>query len=388
VTFFLDKRMAPSIRASDLSATLRHTLKQPVAVSALASLGVHIILFATMPLWSRAAFSDTEPDIPRSVDLIELTPEEQSRLPEMSTPITLPPLFQDSPDMTLLPVPDQTTPPPPPSGFFAEPLFPSFPSFGGTIPTPRTNPVPVPPPPAVRPSPQAEEPETAESDSDTGSIDTASGLPAFTGRRRGQILEELELDDFSDESSNEPATTAQADPAPTQPAARSNEEIIAGLQQDIRARQQRMQEQQLLTYNTQGTSQDPNYSEGGSWLAWMESLAQNYGVDLSSVNPESNQFEKTSIQDLFPPEACGHIGETLSADYGVVVDSNGEPIADSLAVLRNSGYGLLDARGAEAVLNSTFENGTGANMPYQITVEFPYTGNSCANQNRVSQAVE
>ena len=376
--------MAPSIRASDLSATARHLLKQPLAVSAIASLGVHVVLFATMPFWSNAAFSDTEPDIPRSVDLIELTPEEQSRLPEMSTPITLPPLFQDSfPDMTLLPVPDQSTPPPP-AGFFAEPLFPSFPSFGGTVPTPRTNPVPaVPPQPPSPPPAQTEAQTQTQPDNQTDTIESNGGLPTFTGHRRGQILEELELDE---EFAANPDSTPQTESPITEPPARSNEEIIARLQQDIRDRQERIRTQQLLSYNVQGTSQDPNYSAAGSWLGWMESLSENFGVDLSSVNPESNQFETSSIEATFPPEACGHINQTLTADYGVVIDAEGVPIAESLAVLRNSGYGLLDERGGLAVLDSTFENDTNANMPYQVTVEFPYTGESCANQETVSQA--
>lgn len=370
--------MAPSLRAHDLSATFKQTMKQPLAVSAIASLGVHILLFATMPFWSNAAFSNTEPEIPRSVDLIELTPEEQSRVPDMSTPITLPPLFQGSlPDMSLLPVPDANTPPPPPAGFFAEPLFPSFPSFGGSVVTPRTN--PPPPPPAVSPSPQQEAAQTEDQDS----IETATGLPAFTGRRQGRILEDLELDEEFANPADTP-DTAQAEPSPSEaPATRSDEEIIAGLQQDIRERQRQLQAQQLLSYNPQGTSQDPNYSAAGSWLAWMESLGE-FDVNLTSVNPESNQFEQTTIADLFPPEACGYISQTLSVDYGVVIDSNGVPIADSLAILRNSGYGLLDARGAEAILNTTFENGGNTNLPYQITVEFPYTGNSCTNQDGVS----
>jgi hypothetical protein len=70
----------------------------------------------------------------------------------------------------------------------------------------------------------------------------------------------------------------------------------------------------------------------------------------------------------------------------VVINAQGEPIEASLALLRNSGYGLLDSQGAAVVLDSTFENATGENMPYRVTVEFPYTGNSCANQETVSSA--
>jgi hypothetical protein len=373
--------MAPSSWANDFSATMRHTLKQPLAVSAILSLGAHIVLFAALPFLSNAAFSDAEPEIRRAVDLIELTPEEQSRLPDMSTPITLPPLFQDSlPDMSLLPVPDDTTPPPPPRGFLSEPLFPRSFSSPGTFQIPAVPPAP-PPPATLQPQPPAS-PVEPEAEAETAGPDDT--LPNVN-LRRGRPLEDLlngEIAADSDEASADPESAAPVEPPPV----RSDEEIIAALQQDVRERQERIRAQQLLSYNPQGTDQDPNYDAGLSWFAWMESLVEDFGVDLSSVNPESNQFEQTSIVAQFPSEACGYINQTLSADYGVVVDQAGMPIEESLALLRNSGYGLLDVQGTAAVLDSTLENTTGGNMPYRVTVEFPYTGESCANQETVSES--
>ncbi|WP_416676486.1 hypothetical protein [Egbenema bharatensis] len=375
--------MAPSTWANDFSATMRHTLKQPLAVSAILSLGAHIVLFATLPFLSNAAFSDAEPEIRRAVDLIELTPEEQSRLPDMSTPITLPPLFQDSlPDMSLLPVPDPTIPPPPPRGFLSEPLFPRSFSTPGTFQIPAVPPVPPPAPATpVQPQPPAP-PVNAEAEAETSGEDTLPNV----NLRRGRPLEDLLNGEIAVDSETEASENPQAAAPVEPPPVRSDEEIIAALQQDVRARQERIRAQQLLSYNPQGTAQDPNYDAGLSWFAWMESLIDEFGVDLSSVNPESNQFEQTTIAAQFPSEACGYINQTLSADYGVVVDQAGMPIEESLALLRNSGYGLLDVRGTAAVLDSTFENLTGGNMPYRVTVEFPYTGNSCANQETLSES--
>jgi hypothetical protein len=229
-----------------------------------------------LPFLSNAAFSDAEPEIRRAVDLIELTPEEQSRLPDMAAPITLPPLFQDSlPDMSLLPVPDPTTPPPPPRGFLAEPLFPRSFASPETFQIPAVPPAPpVSPPSPTAPAQPASPAPTAEAEADTETalVRPDGTLPSFN-LRRGRILEDLLNGEISPESDTASPDTDSQTAAPVEsPPTRSDEEIIAGLQQDVQERQARIRAQQLLSYNPQGTSQDPNYDPGMSWLAWMESL--------------------------------------------------------------------------------------------------------------------
>lgn len=375
--------MALSARTNDLSSSLRHILQQPAAVSAIASFGTHVLLFVLLPVLPYAALTDPEPEIREPVEVIELTPEEQSRLPDLSSPVELPPLFQDSfPDTALvpLPLPDQNTAPPPPSGFFSQPLFPSFPDFSSLTPAPPRSVTIVPATPPVRPSTPASptEPTTPR----TQPSEEGQGLPTLDGAERQPNLNNGEEDVATNSETGSTETSPSTSPTDTQqqvPPTRTNEEIIAGLRQDVEARRRQLQVQQQLSYDPSGTADDPNYNRGLSWAAWMERL-QAYDVNLSNVNPEDNRFPEVKIQDLFPPEACGYVQETISADYGVVIDADGKPIADTLVVLRSSGRALFNNQGAIAITESTFKNEAGSNVPYSVTVEFPYTGESCSGR--------
>src|SRR3712207_7469926 len=49
------------------------------SVSGFGSVVAHLVLFALLPILPDAALQEKEPDIQRSVDVVELTPEEQDR---------------------------------------------------------------------------------------------------------------------------------------------------------------------------------------------------------------------------------------------------------------------------------------------------------------------
>ena len=96
-------------------------VRQPASVAALISVGVHVALFGAAPSFSNLSMaalgSGGEPGEQRTVPLIELTPEEQGRLPDFSSPAYS--LFPDAGGtgtFELLPVPGATTPITPPSG--------------------------------------------------------------------------------------------------------------------------------------------------------------------------------------------------------------------------------------------------------------------------------
>ncbi len=77
---------------------LLSTLRQPQWIAAILSLGFHGVLFAAGPSFSSlnsAALEGNNPDLQeRRVPLVELTPEEQGRLPDFSSPAYSP--FPDS----------------------------------------------------------------------------------------------------------------------------------------------------------------------------------------------------------------------------------------------------------------------------------------------------
>lgn len=369
--------MASSIRAEEFSSRLRQSLQQPTTLSALISIGVHLALFAVLPLLPDTAIREEEPEIRSPVEVVELTPEEQNRLPEFSTPqVDLPPLLSTLPPsgsnlVPLTPLPNQTqTPLPSLSDLFSNPTLqqpfpsltiPSYPSFS-----------PLPPPPTTRTitppaTPQPDRTTATNRQTPNGARRIGEAIPDENAPENAETPEDAQVADNGE-------TTAPAEETPTQPQTRSDEEITTALLQDVEARRRQIAMQQQLAYSQTGTAQDPGYSAGGSWTGWMQSL-ERWGISLESVNPD-DKFPEASIEATYPAEVCEFVRETLSADYGVVVDPEGKAIG-GLAVLRSSGYEYFNNLGGEAVMNSQFENPTGKNLPYQVTVTFPYGGESC-----------
>lgn len=397
-----------SIQAKALSPAVRQFLQQPTALSAIASLGVHALLFAVLPILPYSALvEEQEPDIRQSVEVVELSPEEQARLPEFPTSqIDLPPLLQDSlpsavTDLPPLPVPGQSTSPPSADDLFSDPFFTSsLPNF--SIPTlpPAVPYVPVPPVQPRPPQPIPTQPPTSQPEPNPDQPGELPSLPIddlLNPPREQSGNERTPEQENTNEENNVAANSESATPqpeTPTQsPAAappRSDEEIVAALRQDVEARRRRIAIQQQLAYSQTGTADDSNYNPGRSWTAWTDQLQKEFGIDLTNINREA----KTTIEAPFPTEVCEFVPELnqelvqkgISADFGIVVDPEGKPIG-GLSVLRSSGYDFFNNKGGEAVQAGTFENNTGKNVPYLVTVVFPYSNDSCSGnaEENVSQ---
>ncbi len=97
---------------ASLIKNLPETLCQPLSWATLASLGLHGLLWAVLPLLP-LHFKSAEPQ--RTVGLVALTQADQSRLPQVSTPpVNLPPLTTQSnvlPPLPLTPYPKLLQPP-------------------------------------------------------------------------------------------------------------------------------------------------------------------------------------------------------------------------------------------------------------------------------------
>jgi len=393
-----------SMRAKTISPAVRQFLQQPVGISAIVSLGIHALLFAVLPVLPYSALvEDKEPDIRQSVEVVELSPEEQARLPEFPTSqIDLPPLLQDSlpstiTDLPPLPVPGQSTSPPSADDLFSDPFFSSpLPNFSIPAlppPAPRIQPPPPQPAPPVQ-TPQSQPAPESGLDQPPGRLPGFSiGSELLNPPREESGTERTPEPDAdnnvaANSDASQPETSTES-PATVPP--RSNEEIIAGLQQDIAARQRRIAIQQQIAYDTTGTADDANYNPGTAWTAWTANLEEEFGINLENIDRNA----KKTITAPFPPEVCEFVPELnqqlvqqgISADYGIVVDPDGQPIG-GLSVLRSSGYTFFNNKGGEVVQAETFENNTGKPVPYLVTVVFPYTGESCTGnpEDAVSQA--
>ena len=153
------RRVAPeSAMSHTLIKNLPETLSQPLSIATLASLGVHGLFWVILPVLPLDSQSEAAHS-PRTVGLVQLTPEEQSRLPQAATPqstAALPP-FGTQPnqldDLPSLPPPPvyqpYTLPPlPPPPALSYAPLPGNIPNSppSATLPPPGAFPVPPPPP--------------------------------------------------------------------------------------------------------------------------------------------------------------------------------------------------------------------------------------------------
>lgn len=114
---------------SSLFQNLPEKLSEPNSIAILTSIGLHAAIgigLVTMPSFSDDSTSDT-----RTVSLMELSPAEQSRLPDLSTPsFTLPPLPDSSSSLETLPSPSKLP---------SLPALPSLPSVEPQLPKPSTS---------------------------------------------------------------------------------------------------------------------------------------------------------------------------------------------------------------------------------------------------------
>jgi outer membrane biosynthesis protein TonB len=353
--------MASSKQFGNLSSALKQRMqgiwRNPSAVSAIASLGFHGLLFVALPLLPYAALKAREPEIQEPVEMVELTPEEQKRLPNFSTlpPIELPEIRnppQQSSDSDLFsfstlpkspsslsPSPDSLFVPPP-LPIFIPPAPPApIPSFSIQIPTaPPPRPA-APPPAAPAPSPSA----TAEP-SETEEIPDVAVEPASASPQPEQ-----------------PDATPEAEVAASpRPIARSEEQI----QQDLLARQQELRE--LYTYNPSGTSVE---AANTSFLEWFSAT-----MDREYAAGDTKPKEQQVTSD-YPRLACP-LKQSRHAVVGVAVDADNQLVGEP-KILQSSGYRLFNEEALKTAESYDFENASGDKQLYLLKVNFEYSEETC-----------
>ncbi|MBD2099079.1 energy transducer TonB [Trichocoleus sp. FACHB-591] len=387
-----------------LIKSLPEVLRQPSGIAAIASVGVHGLLWVVLPVLPLSS-KTTESEAQRPVKLVELTPAEQGRLPSFATPqLSLPPLPKTTNLFPSLPslqssnsLPSSSSSPynlplfaPPPSGF----------SFSPSVPLPAplglpTTQIPIPDAPAPRIS------EPAQSSRPTIAFQDQPGLDAI--QQNSQALQSQNLPQLpqleasapetinfppTDLSPSEPVTpqpqppsnspeqttppaTTQALPPETEQAAAPNtppsapgprpDKIPAEAIARLREAQQRQQE--LYAYDATGTS---NEEASGTLSDWTEETSQSTGKD----------FKRLELKPSYPTAACPR-KLNGQATFGVVVDADGK-IVGELARIQSAGYRLLNQKAEEAVRAYEFE-GTGESQPYLVSLPFNYSSDTCAD---------
>ncbi|GAB4372942.1 MAG: hypothetical protein Kow00121_15720 [Elainellaceae cyanobacterium] len=336
------------------------------------------MLFAALPLLPSIAFRETEPEIRRSVEVIELTPEEQSRLPELSTAqIDLPPLFNDDPlllpdaNLVPLPAPNQADPPPLPGGFFSEPLFPSFPSASLPSFSLPVSPVPYPPPPAQTPAPRTSpSPQGPLPDLEPADPSPSANVEPNRPDANAEPSNESQIAANGETASPEQTTPTEVPPETTE---QWEEQIVQARLAEI---QQRREQLALLAPDATATGEGEPLE---LYTSWFEQAVTWLGNDY-----QGNNAEAIDIEVAYPEAACLR-GLSGAAIVGVLVDEEGKVVEEPAPqLLQGSGYRVFNEKALEAAQAHPFE-ATGNKQAYQVRMKFEYSPDNCQSEENPEQ---
>lgn len=343
--------MASSNQFQDLPATLGRRLqelkKNPSAISAIASLGLHGLLFILLPLLPYASIKATEPEIKESVAVLELTPEEQKRLPDFPAtpsielpPIAEPPKTNSSDLFSLSDIPKASAPSTsdslltPPLPIFIPPAPPvQIPSFSIPIPT-----TPIRPAPQAAPSPA---PQSSQSPTPSPSASAEPTPVPSVAVEPGP---------------ESPQAEANAEPSP---APRTQEQI----RQDLVARQQELRE--LYTYNPAGTSVGAAQTTFADW----------FYEKLGKTGEDFDNRKQVEVAAEYPKLACP-LKQTRTAVVGAMVDADNKIVGEP-KIVQSSGYQLFNQEALNAIQSYEFDNSIGAEQLFLVTFKFNYNEEIC-----------
>lgn len=294
---------------------LAQTLRQPTWIGTLASVGVHGLLWVILPVLPIS--SNTPEQERRTVQLVELTPEELSRVPQFTQPQNL---FPNNPIQgNILPSSPLTQPstlPPPidPSLLYPLPINPP-PNIWSPLPNTFENNQPDQPEPKKKPVTRNNKPERTDDDSkkpdDKPKDDKVARNP-----------------DPKPSETTEPESGKTTQPeAPVLPEKLSPEKI-AQLRQEAQK-----QVQEKLGPDATNTTEKEYYSNLETFTSQAKQLAEK--------SPTEQEIKDITVTNIYPEDACLFRQLKAAAQIGAVFKPNGE-IDGEPTVLLSSGYKLLN----------------------------------------------
>ncbi|NDJ17750.1 hypothetical protein [Myxacorys almedinensis] len=380
--------------SSALSAFFRNlpeNIQQPASIAFLGSIAAHAFFFASLPAFTSSQENQSDPL--RRVGVVDLSPEEQSRLPRLGSSVVLPPL-QQSPNAALpLPPPSDTVPVPNNPLLYnipglSTPVFPdvqSQPSNNELLKkylaeqdiaiarrrqqlrnlTPERSQQSATPEPSQTTDPQSEAIASAINRAGNGQIPTLDPLdPNLTFGLPGQPSQPQQSPSPAPEgepttppppggetaASPAPEATLPVTPSPT-PTQTLSPEVLA----EIRQRRE------VYAYNQADTDADPRFANSGvkapdqNWVTWKTENIQP-ALDRGELelveHPTKEEELETGIPALpYPfPFAIPRFQQNtivIAATVGTDGKLVGEPV-----LLGKSGYAALDK---EAIAHVTQE---------------------------------
>lgn len=356
------------------------TIRQPQWIAALLSLGFHVVLFAAGPSFSSlnaSALGESDLDSEeRRVPLIELTPEEQNRLPDFSAPA----YSLDSNDdlFSLFPPSGDSLPLEPDSDFGASltipsPRLPSSPFPSGISPytssgrssiilSPRRTPFPTSPgsssvgrparPPAGNATSQGASTPIATS---PDSADEAGAADLEPNQTNGQ-------DNDANSTPLEPTNPATT---PEEPGAESASDLLARVEFN----------------DAQTSASEVEIAKA----AWLQSVQEKLGDGVAEApEPIVLTVPYSGRLCLAPEPADGLLGVVG------LPDEASDSVKLWTTVLKSTGYPFLNQAAEQALQDlqqqDTDSSGLDVNTLYQVTVQVEYDSQSCISREALLQS--
>ena len=341
-------------------------------ISIFISLVIHVLLLR-YGFTQLAIEEDKKITIKETVPTIELTPEEQSRLPNLTPELNIPELnktplgeniapfalspsipqnpnlFPDLPSVPLPPPPSslavpnvppvQIPLPPIQSLPVIEPPLPSLPPLPNTDiklpPIGDTSSLPLPPPVPPAPVDSTEKPVSPPTDK-------PSTQPAPPEAKKPE--------EKKPEEEKPPTPSVEPKPklSPTQIAAQRQQK----LDREVRELSRSLQK---------NTAETTNEEARKNYVAWLSLIKE--------VKPEELTFEGT-----YPRDACIRRLEGTSV-YGVLVNTQGE--VTDLELIKGAKYPIFNQQASKNISERNLANDTEKIKPYRITVNFKYDPEIC-----------
>ncbi|MCS6812805.1 MAG: energy transducer TonB [Cyanobacteria bacterium] len=355
-----------------LLKSLPNNLRQPAGIAFIASVGVHGLVGVTLPLLSPAEIET--PDRQQRVQVIELSPDQQKRLPSAVLPqpqtATVPvPGGQYSPNWLGRRLPSNRTP-----GYSLTPL----PSLGYPFRLPggynpyrqspnviAINPLAQGAP--MRQPPLGQQPTQRPANSPLFDDSILSRNTSWSTAWNNITPDSTNLQiagkptpSSSPSPQDSPASPSASPLSSASPRPSPTSESLSPITVPSPSSEV---DPNLLSFNAAGTSREEAAGELGKWLTELQ--ANGVGAD------SPNSWQPLPIKVKAPSAAKSIVEKAerpIKVVLGVVVDGEGKLVSDP-TLIQKSGYPLLDTAALEEAKNYSY-SATGASVPYLITLEF------------------
>ena len=346
-----------------LITTLIEKLNQPTAIAVMASAGIHAALGLTLP--HTPVFSSEKSQLPQPVQLLSLTPEDQSRIPEFYLPPAPPTIYEQTPIQSAFPPLDRLPTPKIPAKVSAKvpqtPVKKQSPAkFKIARKLPDSN---LKINPGTLKKPVLNQPYGTTNTEGRQVVNPPNNNIRIRQRSRLDGIPILNPNpNFSgsfpiqqDNARNTPPTPLIITPPQPFPPEKDREPSIASQGEQGRD----------VTPDQNNTTNDEYRRNFFDWL----------------VQNNQPQWKSVNIQGNYPKEACTQKLKGITS-IGIAVNADGKPMSEP-RLLKSAGYTIFDRQAQQDVKSRSFDNQTNQQTLFLVTVEFDYKEESCKAINQI-----